>query len=126
MAIITMRGEMWPRNDQTVGAVPGSADGGQGLYILYDGSMPVYVGKGNLRRRIRNARNSKRRGQSWDHFSWYVVPDAADRHEAEALLLRMLPPQLRILNRQRGKLVAAKKVPAPKDHLLAEPIKRPL
>lgn len=95
---------MWPRNTANIEAILGSKDGGQGIYILFDGSTPVYVGRGNIRSRIRKARTSKRRGQSWDHFSWYVVPKASDEKELEALLLRMLPPHLRMLNRQRGKL----------------------
>ena len=124
MALIRGRGEMWPRNADALEAIPGSHDGGQGVYILYDGSMPVYIGKGNIRRRIRNARASKRRGQSWDHFSWYLVSEAKYQHDLEALLLRMLPPQLRALNRQRGKLIGAKKYAPPKNKV-AEPINRP-
>ena len=77
---------------------------GRVFYILFDGSTPVYVGRGNIRRRIRRACQSKRRGQCWDHFSWYAVPDKHHEQEVEALLLRMLPPHLRMLNRQRGKL----------------------
>ena len=51
MALVKEYGEMWPRNDSNIQIVPGSADGGQGVYVLYDGSMPVYIGKGNIRRR---------------------------------------------------------------------------
>ncbi len=115
MALIYARGEMWPRNDDAVNAVPASKVGGKGIYILYDGSIPVYVGKGNIRRRIRNARRSKRRGQSWNHFSWYKIPNPKHQHDIEALLLRMLPPYLRILNRQRAKFLNAKKYSLPKN-----------
>lgn len=124
MALIAMRGEMWARNDDTIKAIPGSHDGGQGVYILFDGSTPVYIGKGNIRQRIRKARTSKRRGQSWDHFSWYIISNPAHRHEIEALLLRMLPPFLRILNRQRGKLRGATKHPMPKN-MKPDPINKP-
>jgi len=41
----------------------------------------------------------------------------------EALLLRMLPPHLRMLNRQRGKLIGAKKHSF--DNPKPDPIKRP-
>ena len=41
-------GEMWARNTQNIEEIRGSKDGGQGVYVLYDGSMPVYVGKGNI------------------------------------------------------------------------------
>jgi len=43
--------------------------------------------------------------------------------DLESLLLRMLPPYLRILNRQRGGLEDAQKVPRP-DNRTAEPIDR--
>jgi hypothetical protein len=121
--LIHHRGEMWPRNITNIRAVIGSKDGGQGIYILLDGSTPVYVGRGNIRQRLRDASKSKRRGQCWDHFSWYVVPDANCEQELEALLLRMLPPNLRMLNRQRGKLMGATKHTF-KDNR-PEPIERP-
>jgi hypothetical protein len=101
---------MWARNTQNIEEIRGSKDGGQGVYILYDGSMPVYVGKGNIRSRVRKARTSKRRGELWDHFSWYFVPDAKMRHGVEALLLRMLPRYLLPLNQQKGHLPEAKRV----------------
>ena len=107
--LIRHRGEMWPRNSTNIDAILGSKERRKGIYILFDGSTPVYVGRGNIRRRIRNACNSKRRGQCWDHFSWYAVPDPHHEQELEALLLRMLPPHLRMLNRQRGKLAGATK-----------------
>lgn len=107
--LILHRGEMWARNADNIKRVLGSKEGGRGVYILFDGSTPVYIGRGNLQQRIRRACRSKRRGQCWDRFSWYVVSDAKHQVELEALLLRMLPPQMRILNRQRGKLPGAKK-----------------
>lgn len=122
-ALIHHRGEMWPRNAANIDAVLGSGEGGQGIYILFDGSTPVYVGRGNIRQRIRQACKSKRRGQCWDHFSWYVVPDPQHEQELEALLLRMLPPHLRMLNRQRGKLKGAKKHSSQNPQ--PDPINRP-
>src|SRR5579863_9755707 len=123
MALITHRGEMWARNPTNINEVLRSSEGGRGIYILFDGSTPVYVGRGNIQTRIGKARVSRSRGQSWDHFSWYVVSDEANCQELEALLLRMLPPFLRMLNRQRGKLKAAKK--HTEQDPKAEPIKRP-
>lgn len=98
--------------------------GGRGIYILFDGSTPVYVGRGNIRQRVRSASESERRGAWWDHFSWYLVPNAKQQRELEALLLRMLPPFLRILTRQRGRLPGAKKHPTPKNKT-PDPINRP-
>ena len=65
--------------------------------------------RGNIRHRIKAARASTGRGQSWDHFSWYGVPNGNHEQEIEALLLRMLPLHLRILNKQLGELRGAKK-----------------
>jgi hypothetical protein len=124
MALISARGEMWPRNNEAVKAIPSSNKGGKGIYILYDGSTPVYVGKGNMQWRIQDARRSERRGQAWDHFSWCKIAKSKHQHGIEALLLRMLPPYLRILNRQRGKLSNAKNYPLPRNKN-PEPIKRP-
>jgi hypothetical protein len=45
---------MWARNSENIELIPGSKSpkGGQGIYILYDGSLPVYVGKGYVKDRI--------------------------------------------------------------------------
>src|SRR6266700_2390058 len=102
MQIITNYGTMWARNTDNINLIPRSKDGGQGIYILFDGSMPVYVGKGNIKARIRAARRSKRRGQMWDRFSWYAVTDPKMMHDIEVLALRMLPRYLRALTRQDG------------------------
>jgi len=102
MGLIKQFGEMWARNDSNIQHVPGSSEGGQGVYILYDGSTPVYIGKGNVRQRLRAANTSERRGDFWDHFSWYLVRNQAHIHDLEVLLIRMLPPYLRLLNRQEG------------------------
>ena len=113
---------MWARNTENIESIPGSKQGGQGVYILYDGSTPVYIGMGNIRQRIRKARKSKRRGRMWDHFSWYIPSRGVSMRDIEALLLRMLPVYLRILNRQQGNLKDAEKVPQTKEE--SEPIHR--
>ena len=110
MGLVKEYGEMWARNDENIKSIPKGEEVGQGVYVLYDGSMPVYIGKGNMRRRIRGARRNKRRGQFWDYFSWYAIPNADLRHDIEAFLLRRLPWYLRGLNRQGGKLKGARKV----------------
>jgi hypothetical protein len=102
MALMDQFGEMWARNAENIKDVPGSSKGGKGVYVLYDGSTPVYVGKGNIRQRLRGADASSRRGNSWDHFSWYVVKDKRLIHDVEVLLIRILPLFLRYLTRQSG------------------------
>jgi hypothetical protein len=102
MELIKQFGELWARNTENIEDVPGSSAGGQGVYILYDGSTPVYVGKGNIRQRLRKADKSGRRGNSWNHFSWYIIKDKELIHDTEVLLIRILPLYLRYLTRQRG------------------------
>lgn len=124
MSLVHSFGEMWARNLRNINRIPETKDGGQGVYILYDGSMPVYVGKGNIRSRVRGARRSKSRGQFWDHFSWYVLSDAKLIHDTEVLFLRMLPPYLRSLTRQKGKFRGAKRVKEFEQDRFAEFISR--
>jgi hypothetical protein len=124
MKTVTMHGGMWGRNLANINLIPSSKEpGGQGVYILYDGSMPVYVGKGNMRSRIKSARLGKRRGQLWDHFSWYSL-NPQITHDIEALILRMLPLYLRSLTKQKGKFLAARKVKELPENRTAEFISR--
>jgi hypothetical protein len=109
MQIITAYGTMWARNTKNIRKIPTINEGGVGVYILFDGSMPVYVGKGNIRYRITDARRSKRRGQLWDRFSWYALKDPKMMHDIEVLVLRMLPRYLRALTRQEGHFLKAKR-----------------
>jgi hypothetical protein len=102
VALLKQFGEMWARNAKNIEDVPGSSKGGQGVYILYEGSTPVYVGKGNIRQRLRSADKSNRRGNSWNQFSWHVVKDKRLIHDVEVLLIRILPLYLRYLTRQTG------------------------
>jgi hypothetical protein len=85
--------------------------------------MPVYIGRGKLSRRIAGHRESKGRGQFWDHFSWYAISNRHLEAEAEALLLRMLPFYLRSLNKQRTAFTNARHVK--QASRAADPIKRP-
>jgi len=108
--VVTQYGTMWARNKENINRIPKSGQGGRGVYILFDGSMPVYVGKGDIRQRIIEAKRSKRRGQLWDRFSWYVLSDPKMMHDIEVLILRMFPRYLRALTRQEGNFEDAKRV----------------
>ena len=110
MQVITAYGTKWPRNTKNIQKIPGHKSGGVGVYILFDGSMPVYVGKGHIRHRITDARRSTRRGQLWDRFSWYALKDPHMMHDIEVLVLRMLPQYLRALTRQEGHFLKAKRL----------------
>ncbi|MGB6875784.1 MAG: hypothetical protein WBD87_07090 [Candidatus Acidiferrales bacterium] len=109
MKLVSSYGEMWARNKKNLGHGE-LQNGNRGIYVLYAGSFPMYIGKGNLHSRLHGACISKRRGKAWDHFSWYAVPNNDVRHNLEALLLRILPFYLRPLTRQRGKLGGAEKI----------------
>ena len=114
-ALIHAFGERWARNSDNIKdkRMPGKSRGGQGVYVLYDGSTPVYIGKGNIRQRLRDADKDKRRRKSWDRFSWYVIKDKGLIHDVEVLLIRILPLYLRYLTRQRGHFKGVRSTKAP-------------
>jgi hypothetical protein len=113
--LILAFGERWARNSDNIKdkRMPGKSRGGQGVYVLYDGSTPVYIGKGNIRQRLRDADKDKRRRKSWDRFSWYVIKDKGLIHDVEVLLIRTLPLYLRYLTRQRGHFKGVRSTKAP-------------
>src|SRR5713101_8369358 len=124
MQIVTKYGTLWERNRENIDSVPSSSEGGLGVYILFDGSMPMYVGKGKIKRRIIGATKSKRRGQLWDHFSWYAIKNVKMMHDIEVLMLRILPPNSRSLTRQGGNFIGAKPIRHDKTNTRADPITR--
>jgi hypothetical protein len=107
MRIVRQYGTMWARNKENIEGIP---RGKKGVYVLFDGSMPMYAGKGSIRSRIKEACRSKRRQHLWDHFSWYTIKNPAMMHDIEALMLRILPPNLRFLTRQSGNFTNAKRI----------------
>jgi hypothetical protein len=100
---------LWARNKQNIRQLR-TAGKLWGVYVLCDGSMPVYIGRGRLASRITRHQRSKSRGQFWDHFSWYAISDRRFEADVEALLLRMLPFYLRSLNKQRTRFVDARRM----------------
>lgn len=110
MRVVRQYGTMWARNDANIEKIPSSTNGGKGVYVLFDGSMPMYVGKGNIKSRIKKASISKRRKNFWDHFSWYTIKNPAMTHDIEVLMLRILPPNLRALTLQGGNFTGAERL----------------
>jgi hypothetical protein len=100
--IVKRYGTMWARNDANIAE---TEKYGFGVYVLFDGSMPMYVGKGDIAQRLREAGRTKRRRNLWDHFSWYSFSNPKLMHDIEVLMLRILPPNLRSLTRQSGNFV---------------------
>ena len=103
--LVSRYGTRWARNTENLARLRQERPL-SGVYVLYDGSTPVYIGRGKIASRIRQAQRSKRRGQSWDHFSWYGIAKGLEP-EVEALLLTMLPFYLRSLNNQQARFAGA-------------------
>lgn len=120
--LVSRYGSLWARNKENIGKL--RKEGKLfGVYVLCDGSMPVYIGRGKLARRIRGHIRSESRGQFWDHFSWFALADRKFEADVEALLLKMLPFYLRSLNKLRNNFVKERKVR--QSNPVAESIKRP-
>jgi hypothetical protein len=105
--LVTRYGRMWARNPENVGRLRDKGDL-RGVYILYDGSMPVYVGRGVIKTQVNGHRTNPRRRRFWDYFSWYEIPDEVLRKDTEALLIKTLPYYLRLLNKKNEGFVGPK------------------
>ncbi len=91
-----------------------------GVYALYNGTMPVYFGKGRISYAIGRHDRSRRKDPFWEHFSWYEIKGKKGLNkEIETLVLRLLPFYVRSLNRMGGKFPSGKKV----DPAVDAPIK---
>jgi hypothetical protein len=105
MPLIKQFGLHWPRNQENLDEVEDLAGHKSGLYVLYHGAMPVYIGRGAISARLRShGKEGSRKEQFWDRFSWFVVDKREWEHELEALLLEALPFYVRSLNKQSGRL----------------------
>src|SRR4030042_5797036 len=98
--LVSKYGSLWARNSCNLEMLRKQGKL-SGIYVLCDGSMPVYIGRGGLFNRISSHAASRKRGQFWDHFSWFLLSSTDFNRDTEALLLRMLPFYLRSLNRLR-------------------------
>jgi hypothetical protein len=105
------------RGYQTEGSAPVDFGGQVGVYLLYDGYRPLYVGRvtePRLGRRLREHTHD-RLGGRWDRFSWFGVRKVTSEGELlsppggftlenlistmEALLIEGVEPAL---NRRKG------------------------
>ena len=108
-ALVSRYGTLWARNRENLARLRAEKDL-YGVYVLCDGSMPVYIGRGKISSRIRRHQRSRSRGQFWDHFSWYGIGDKRLQADVEALLLTMLPFYLRSLNKQQTRFARAQEM----------------
>ena len=114
MVLVKQFGLHWPRNQENLDEIEDLAGHKSGIYVLYHGAMPVYIGRGAISARLRShAKEGSKKEQFWDRFSWFVIGRAKSERELEALLLEALPFYVRSLNKQSGKLMKKLQVTAP-------------
>ncbi len=118
MALIKQFGLHWPRNQENLDELEDLAGHKTGIYVLYHGAMPVYIGRGAISMRLRShGKEGSKKDQFWDRFSWFVIGKTASERELESLLLEALPFYVRSLNKQGGKLLKKLQVAAPSREL---------
>jgi hypothetical protein len=119
MALIKQLGLHWPRNAENLEEIEDVAGHKSGIYVLYHGAMPVYIGRGAISARLlSHAKEGSRKEQFWDRFSWFVVGNSKQERELESLLLEALPFYVRSLNKQTGKLSRKLQIAAPNNDVM--------
>src|SRR6266851_3008632 len=105
MGIVGLYGLRWPRNPKNLARLKKLMGKRTGLYVLANGSMPLYIGRGHVARRVRaHNRPGGSKSKYWNYFSWFEILKPASDVELECLLLRVLPFYVRSLNKQTGSL----------------------
>jgi len=118
MPLIKQYGLHWPRNQENLEEIEDLAGHRSGIYVLYHGAMPVYIGRGAISARLlSHAKEGSKKEQFWDRFSWFVIGNAKRERELESLLLEALPFYVRSLNKQTAKLQRKLEVTAPSREL---------
>jgi hypothetical protein len=100
--LVVNYGALWARNEDNFGKLRAVAGNSKGVYLLYCGWFPVYIGQGNLYTQIKNHTHARRK--IWDRFTWFALADPSRSRELEAIFLRSLPFYLRLNNQQGGNL----------------------
>jgi len=119
MALIKQFGLHWPRNAENLEEIEDVAGHKSGIYVLYHGAMPVYIGRGAISSRLlSHAKEGSKKEQFWDRFSWFVVGNSKPERELESLLLEALPFYVRSLNKQTGKLSRKLQIGAPSGEVM--------
>jgi hypothetical protein len=86
-----------------------------GVYALYNGTMPVYIGRGKISQQIHRHNRNRKKHSFWEHFSWYEIKIKGLDKEIESLVLRLLPFYVRSLNRMSGNFPSGVKIAAKSD-----------
>jgi len=100
--LVTKYGSFWAKNEKNLAKLRKEAKDLRGVYILYCGWFPIYVGLGDLVSRITKRQNSK--SKPWDRFTWIAIENYSHARELEAIFLRSLPFYLRLNNKQAAHL----------------------
>ena len=118
MALIKAVGVQWPRNEENLDDLEDAIGRQSGIYLLYHGAMPVYIGRGILTNRLGSHHGERsKKAKYWDRFSWFVVNSVGKEKELESLLLQSLPFYIRVLNKQTAKFPRKIRVPHKQDDL---------
>jgi hypothetical protein len=109
MGFVPEYGVFWARNPKNIARLRAVLRKSTGVYSLFSGSAPVYIGKGYIRKRVRKRDGRTSKGLCGDHFSWFTLNNGKVEHDIEALLLKTLPFYLRSLNKQSAHFLDATK-----------------
>jgi hypothetical protein len=115
LGIIGRYGKLWTRAPKNLKKLASEElEDVTGVYVLYNGTMPVYIGRGRISQQIHRHDRNHKKNQFWEHFSWYEIQREGLDKEIESLLLRLLPFYVRSLNRKGGdSFVSGEKITAP-------------
>ena len=90
IALIKQFGLYWPRNKENLDELEDLAGHKSGIYVLYHGAMPVYIGRGAISARLySHSKEGSRKEQFWDRFSWFAIGKTASERELESVLLQL-------------------------------------
>lgn len=92
------KGGMWGEQGRGGNVQPVDFSEQYGVYILYDGHRPVYVGKSErgdgIYARLRSHTKDPRKAGRWDRFSWFGIRGVTDRGELEEMNTEISPELL--------------------------------
>jgi hypothetical protein len=109
--IVGKYGKLWTRVPENLKRLAGEElKDVVGVYALYNGTMPVYIGRGNISQQIHRHNRNRKKTPFWEHFSWYEIIEKGLDKEIESLLLRLLPFYVRSLNRMGGNFQSGVKI----------------
>jgi hypothetical protein len=114
--IVGRFGKWWTRASENISRLKNQdLKKATGIYVLYNGTMPVYIGKGNFSQNISRHNRSSKRSPFWEHFSWYEIKGKGLDKEVESLFLRILPFYAHSLNRMRGGFLSGERIDPASD-----------